>query len=59
MIIVGSGPDTSAGSIMEFNLSAVTPGVDSLTIIDTTKIYRVQAWALSHGYNLSDIFSAV
>ena len=58
-VIVGSGPDTSAGSIMQFDLSTVTPGVDSLTITDTTKIYRIQAWALSHGYSDSDIFSAV
>lgn len=58
-VIVGSGPDTSAGSILEFNLSAVTPGLDSLTILDTTKIIRVQAWALTHGYIDSDVFSAV
>ncbi len=58
-VIVGGGPDSSAGSIMQFDLSTMNPGVDSLNISDTTKIIRVQAWVLSNGFTNSNIYSAV
>ena len=57
-VIVGSGTDSSAGSIMQFSLAGVHPGSDSLTVADTTRIIHIQSWALSNGFMDSNVFSA-
>lgn len=58
-VIQGAGPDSSAGSIMEFDMRTLTPGMDSLNLADTVKIINVQKWVYGQGFMDSDIFSAV
>jgi hypothetical protein len=57
-VIVGKGPDTSAGSIMQFDLTGWPIGSTVLTVADTTKFIDVQTWALNNGFTDSNVYSA-
>ncbi len=58
-VVVGGGPDPSAGSLIQFNIGSLMPGMDSVDLTSSTDIVHIQTWVMGQGFSESNPFSAV